>query len=118
MSVGLYMDVHVHQAISEGLRRRGVDVLTAQEDDAATMSDPDLLDRATSLGRLLCTYDSDHLAEAARRQAADLPFAGVAYVPLRNVDVGQCITDLFALSQSRRENLENTVHYLPLRSHP
>ena len=31
MSVRLYMDVHVPLAITEGLRLRGVDVLTAQE---------------------------------------------------------------------------------------
>ncbi|AFY30690.1 hypothetical protein Cal7507_0188 [Calothrix sp. PCC 7507] len=34
MSVPLYMDVHVPQAITDQLRRRGVDVLTAHEDGA------------------------------------------------------------------------------------
>lgn len=33
--VALYMDVHVKQAITLGLRRRGVDALTAQEDGTA-----------------------------------------------------------------------------------
>ena len=33
MSVALYMDEHVHRAITVGLRLRGVEVLTAQEDD-------------------------------------------------------------------------------------
>ena len=33
MSVRLYMDVHVRRAVTAGLRLRGVDVLTAQEDD-------------------------------------------------------------------------------------
>lgn len=33
MSVAIYMDEHVHRAITVGLRLRGVDVLTAQEDD-------------------------------------------------------------------------------------
>lgn len=32
MAVGLYMDVHVPEAISEQLRRRGVDVVTAIDD--------------------------------------------------------------------------------------
>ena len=44
MSVALYFDVHVRRAVTEGLRLREVDVLTAQEDDAATMDDPVLLD--------------------------------------------------------------------------
>lgn len=49
------MDVHVPYAISLGLRLRDVDVLTAQEDATTEMSDADLLDRATSLGRALFT---------------------------------------------------------------
>ena len=32
MSVAIYMDEHVHRAITAGLRLRGVDVVTAQED--------------------------------------------------------------------------------------
>jgi hypothetical protein len=35
LSVRLYMDVQVPRAITEGLRVRGVDVLTAQDDGAA-----------------------------------------------------------------------------------
>ena len=53
MGVELYMDVHVRREITVGLRTRGVDVLTAQEDGAAALDDPLLLDRATSLGRVL-----------------------------------------------------------------
>jgi hypothetical protein len=34
MSVSLYSDVHVRRAVTEGLRLRGVDILTAQEDGA------------------------------------------------------------------------------------
>lgn len=45
MSIRLYMDVHVRRAVTNGLRLRGVDVLTAQEDDAAEMDDRQLLDR-------------------------------------------------------------------------
>ena len=53
MSVGLYMDVHVPAAITRGLLLRGVDVLTAQIDGTTELPDPDLLDRATELGRVL-----------------------------------------------------------------
>ncbi len=42
----LYMDVHVRRALTEGLRRRDVDVMTAQENDNVHLSDPALLDRA------------------------------------------------------------------------
>jgi hypothetical protein len=39
MLVALYADVHIPRAITSGLRRLGVNVLTAQEDGAATLSD-------------------------------------------------------------------------------
>ncbi|MFL6215812.1 MAG: hypothetical protein ACJ74J_18155 [Blastocatellia bacterium] len=41
------MDVQIRRALTEGLRLRGVDVLTAQEDGADELSDHELLDRAT-----------------------------------------------------------------------
>ena len=59
MSVALYMDVQVRWAITAGLRRRGVDVLTPQQDGAARFEDPALLDRATQLGRVLVSQDDD-----------------------------------------------------------
>ena len=32
MTIALYMDVHIPQAITTQLRRRNIDILTAQED--------------------------------------------------------------------------------------
>ena len=55
MSLPLYMDEHVHSGITDGLRQRGVDVLTVQEDDREGTPDPELLDWATELGRVLFT---------------------------------------------------------------
>ena len=42
MALALYMDHHVPRAIALGLRLRAVDVITAHEDGASQMSDPDL----------------------------------------------------------------------------
>ena len=39
MSTTLYMDVHVRRAVTVGVRLRGVDVLTAQEDGFARAPD-------------------------------------------------------------------------------
>ena len=78
MTVGLYMDVHVPSAITHRLFLRGVDVLTAQADGTTQLEDPDLLDRATELGRVLFTEDEDLLAEATRRQRRGELFAGLS----------------------------------------
>lgn len=63
------MDVHVPEAITSQLRLRGVDVLTAIEDDAATLKDEELLERARILGRVLFTQDI-RLLSLGRRLAA------------------------------------------------
>jgi len=53
MTVALYMDQHVPDPITKGLRRRGVDVITAFEERRHELADADLLDRASELERVL-----------------------------------------------------------------
>ncbi|SRR6266571_1116345 len=115
MSVLLYSDVHVRRAVTEGLRLRGVDILTAQEDGAAEMDDPELLDRVMMLGRVIFTQDEDFLIEARRRQESGEPFAGVVYAHQLNVTIGQCVADLELIAKIYEpEDMLNRVEYLPL----
>jgi hypothetical protein len=110
------MDVHVHRAIVEGLRLRGVDVLTAQENDAARLSDADLLDRATMLNRVLFSQDEDLLREAAQTQRQGTAFSGVIYAHQLKVTSGQCVTDLELIARlGEPEEFASWVEYLPLR---
>jgi predicted nuclease of predicted toxin-antitoxin system len=115
MSVKLYMDVHVRRAVTDGLRLRGVDGLTAREDGAAELEDDSLLDRATELNRVLFSQDDDLLREANKRQQTGETFAGVIYAHQLNITVGQCIDDLELIAKATEpeEWLNNTV-YLPL----
>ncbi len=115
MSLALYMDEHVHRAITSGLRLRGVDVLTVQEDGRAGISDPLILDRATELERVLFTQDDDFLVEANRRQQESINFPGVIYAHQMLVSIGDCIQDLELITQvGEAEDLANSVRYLPL----
>jgi hypothetical protein len=110
------MDVHVHSAITDALRQRGADVLTAQGDGADRLLDPALLDRATSLGRLLFSRDSDLLREAVHRQRDGIPFAGVAYAHPLRLGIGACIRELELLALAGEpEDFANRIVYLPLR---
>jgi predicted nuclease of predicted toxin-antitoxin system len=61
MSLNLYMDHHINAAITAGLRRRGVDVLTCAEDGTDRSDDAHILTRATELGRVVFTQDDDFL---------------------------------------------------------
>jgi rRNA-processing protein FCF1 len=109
------MDAHVDAAITRGLRARGVQVLTAQEDGSDRLADPALLDRATALGYALFTQDEDLLAEAARRQRAGETFAGVIYGRQRKALIGRYIDDLELLAKVfDPPDMLNRVEYLPL----
>ena len=75
MTLSYYVDVHVPAAVTEGLRRRGIDVFTSQEDGTREAEDELLLRRATMLGRVLFSQDQDLLAIAANWQANNREFS-------------------------------------------
>ena len=110
------MDVHVHRAITDGLRARGVDVRTAQEDGSREFSDEQLLDRASELGRVLFTQDMDFLAEAASRQRTGVSFFGIIFGAQRRVSIKQCIEDLELIAMAEDlADWTNRLEYLPLK---
>jgi len=116
MTLALYMDQHVPRAITIGLRLGGIDVITAHEDGASRLDDPELLDRAGELGRVLFTQDDDLLAEAARRQKAGVSFRGVIYAHQLRVSIGACVHDLAIIAQAGEpQDLIDRVEFLPLR---
>jgi hypothetical protein len=67
------MDHHIPMAVTEGLRLRGVDVLTAYEDGTAQVEDPILLQRANELGRVLFTQDTWPSHASGREAVENLP---------------------------------------------
>lgn len=114
MPLTLYMDVHVPRAITNGLRRRGVQVVTAQEDGTAELDDPPLLDHATELGCPLYTQDDDLLAEARRRQTAGETFSGVIYSHQLRSPIGRCVDDLELIAKTfEPEDLRGRVEFIP-----
>ncbi|MGA2174547.1 MAG: DUF5615 family PIN-like protein [Verrucomicrobiota bacterium] len=107
------MDVHVPRPITRGLRRRGVDVLTAQDDGMARSTDPVVLERARQLGRILFSQDEDLVVEAVRCQRTGQPFATVVFAPQMDLSIGRCISDLETLAKSAlAEDAEGQVIFL------
>ena len=115
MTLSYYMDHHVSAAVTQGLRRRGIDVLTAMEDAANRMEDTDLLTRASSLGRILYTQDRDFLRIATEWQSEQRHFAGLIYGHQLKVSIGRAVEDLEVIAHAASaEEMENQVEYLPL----
>jgi predicted nuclease of predicted toxin-antitoxin system len=115
MPLSVYMDVHIPLAVTEGLRRREIDVLTSQEDGTAEVDDESLLTRASELGRLLFTQDQDLLTIAARWQKSGKQFVGILYAHQHGASLGRLVGDIELLATCAfLEELSNRVTYLPL----
>jgi hypothetical protein len=115
MPLAFYMDVHVAAAITEGLRRRGIDVLTSQQDGTRRASDDVLLRRSTQLGRVLVTQDEDFLVIAASWQDAGWEFTGITFAPQDNRRIGHYIQDIELIAHCCQiAEVANQVIHLPL----
>jgi Domain of unknown function (DUF5615) len=92
--LSLYMDQHVHKQIALGLRRRGLDVLTAHADGRANAPDDLLLARATDLSRVFFSQDEDLLVIARGFQQQGIYFRGLIFAHQLRITIGTCIDDL------------------------
>jgi len=111
----LYMDVHVKAAITTGVRRRGIDVVTAQEDGSQRLEDAALLARATVLGRVLFSQDDDLLAITRAHQREEGRFAGLIYGHQLAATIGKYVLDLELVCHVLEpEDMVNRIEYLPL----
>lgn len=87
--ISFYLDEHIHRAVANGLRHRGVNVLTVQEAGKSGVSDGEQLGFAMSQQRVMVTMDSDFLLLASE----GVSHAGIAYAnPQR--PVGEMIGSL------------------------
>jgi predicted nuclease of predicted toxin-antitoxin system len=115
MPIAFYMDHHVPKAVTMGLRLRGIDVLTAYEDNSSELEDPALLDRASALERVLVTQDEGFLAEATRCQEEGILFHGIVYAHQPLVLIGIFVQDLELIGKlGKPEEFVNRVTFLPL----
>jgi len=109
------MDHHIPRPITEGLRRRDIDVVTAYEDGAAELDDDRLLERASLLGRVLFSQDRDLLVITHHWLITGREFSGLIYAHQLNITIGRAIRDLEMLAQAfDPEDMRNHIEFLPL----
>lgn len=108
MAIKYYMDVHVKRAVTEGLRRRGVEVLTAQEADMQLAEDIEHIAYVQSGGWIIFTNDVDFL----RLHASGVEHGGIAYCH-QTTSIGQMIQGLMLIFQVLdTEQMRNRVEYI------
>lgn len=111
-----YVDEHIPSAITEGLRQRGLGVLTIQEDSRTGAADPDNLRRAFELRRVLVTEDHDYEKIATEFWTSNESFYGIAFVLRWGVSFGALIDDLELLARcSELDEVINRIVYIPLK---
>jgi uncharacterized protein with PIN domain len=107
-AVRFYLDEHVPRAVAQGLRRRGIDVLTVQEAGMAGADDERHLTFALQEGRVIVTQDADFL----RFQATGRSHAGIAYAP-QQLSVGAFVRGLVSINDvSDAQDMAGRVEYL------
>lgn len=109
------LDVHVPIAIAEGLRRAGIDVLTAQEAGCGLLDDEALLAFAAEQGRVLATQDADFVGIVSRWNHESRDSEGVIFAR-QGVPVGIFLENLeLCLHCLTDDELRNQVVFVPLR---
>ena len=91
--IKFYFDEQVPEAVCKSLRRRGVDVVTAQEAGRRGLPDDVQLAFALHDGRVMVTLDSDFIALAAR----GAEHAGIAYAKPGTRSVGDLVRALLLI---------------------
>jgi hypothetical protein len=116
VAIALYMDVHIPQAITNQLRRRGIDVLTAFDDEAQELHDDQLLARVTQLNRVIFTQDIRFRVLAETWQIEGKPFSGLIYGHQLGGTIGQFVKDLELIAKaSEPDDWKNSVEYIPYK---
>lgn len=109
------MDVHVQWATTRGIRQRGIDAVTAQEDHGDRLDDVALLARATALHRVVFSYDHDFSVVTAELQTRGIPFSGVITMRRKGFSLHQCLDDLEMICKVYApEDIANQLQFIPL----
>ncbi|NWG01300.1 MAG: DUF5615 family PIN-like protein [Syntrophaceae bacterium] len=104
-----YLDEHIPKGVVEGLRRRGVDVLTAQEAGRSGDSDEKQLAFAAREGRVLITFDDDFL----RLDAAGVPHKGIVFSQTGRYTVGELIERVMLIANVIDPNdMKNHIEFV------
>jgi hypothetical protein len=108
--VRFYLDENVQIAIAEQLKRRRIDAITVR--DLGLLGDEDInhLERATELGRVLCTHDADYIDLATSGK----DHTGIVFAQQHKHSIGVWVAFLERLHNKYddAEKVHNVVEYV------
>lgn len=111
--IRLYTNESVPTAVAEGLKRRGVDAVSARDAGNLGLTDEEQLVYASENELLLFTHDADFLKIAHHWARTDQRHWGIIYVHQQKMGVGECIRRLKIVSDVfDAESLQNHIEFL------
>ncbi|PSQ88725.1 MAG: hypothetical protein BRD30_06690 [Bacteroidetes bacterium QH_2_63_10] len=106
--VQFYLDEHIPSAVAEGVRHRGVDVMTLDEANMLGARDEEHLAFGREENCVLVTHDDDFL----RLAAEGISHAGIVYIP-RERTIGDMVRGLVVLAHVfSEEGTDDRVEFL------
>jgi predicted nuclease of predicted toxin-antitoxin system len=106
--IKFYTAEHIPKTVADGLRRRGVDVLTTQEAGMLGVSDEEQLAFAANQGRVFLTGDDDFF----RLHAQGIQHVGIVYTN-RQTPIGQIIRGLMLIYEVLdASDMQNHIEYV------
>ena len=87
--IKFYLDESINVALSTGLKRRGVEVVTARDANNLGLTDVEQLDYAFKNDFVIVTHDDDFLSFTINKE-----HAGIVYVHQQKYSVGDLIRNL------------------------
>lgn len=105
-----YFDESVELAVSTQLAAGGLDVVSAHSLGKLGDKDPQHLARATEMGRVLCTYDTDFLILASE----GVEHAGIIFATETKTTIGTWVKEIRLLhARLSAEEVVGMVIFLP-----
>ncbi len=115
MKLSFYMDVHIPRSITNALRLKSINILTAQEDNTTLLDDKSLLQRATEKERVLVSFDTDLLSIVTDFYKTGKNFSGLIYAHPLKISIGKCIKDIETIaSVVSVDEMQNQIIFLPI----
>lgn len=108
-SLRFYLDENVEVVIARQLQRHGIEIVTVRDLNLLGDEDINHLNRATEMGRVLCTYDADYIELAT----SGIEHAGIVFGQPEKHGIGWWVQSLLLIhAVYTAEEMKNRVEYL------
>lgn len=109
----IYCDENIESTIVEGLKRRGIKVISTRDRKDLGKSDEYHLKRAFELGAVVLTHDTDILKIAHRWNREGKEHKGILYAHPLDLSIGECIRMVELVTQVlTEEEIKNHIEFL------